>query len=117
VVLQNCLETSEETSTILNVLKGCAFDRSWRIRYSFAENITAVKHFAAFEQIVLDFTQLLRDSEPEVRSIAIEQLPKLANLISVETFRAKIVPSFDGLAKDPSQHVKLSLIHTLCQIA
>jgi len=72
VVLTNCLEMQEESSTVLNVLKGCAFDKSWRIRYAFAENIMTVSTLKSFETIVLDFIQLLRDVEPEVRSIAID---------------------------------------------
>lgn len=117
VVLTNCLEMQEESSTVLNVLKGCAFDKSWRIRYAFAENIMTVSTLKSFETIVLDFIQLLRDVEPEVRSIAIDQLPKLASKITLDLFRSKVVPTFEALAKDPSQHVKLSLISTLCQIS
>merc|ERR1719401_1488703 len=79
LAITNCTELGKLKSNpewqaqILPVVKACADDRSWRVRYSMADSIKQLcEGFKAQAQSVIIplFLKQLADQEPEVRTIA-----------------------------------------------
>ena len=62
------------------------------------------------------YLELLKDKEPEVRSEAISKVSELSRYASESAILDHLMPVISNLAKDPSQHVRGSLAHSICEI-
>lgn len=104
-------------------LKAASENRySWRLRFAVAENAAQLSQYltkAAVEDEILGFYELLlRDSEPEVRSEAVAQVPLVARYCTSSVFVERILPIIkDQIANDASQHVKGSMASAICEMA
>lgn len=63
------------------------------------------------------YESYFKDSEPEVRSIAILKFPDICSKIPEKVLSERIVPVLKGLASDTSQHVRHSIAQILVKIA
>ena len=102
----------------LGVIKSCASDRSWRVRYTVAENMERIcESGASLVELVPGFLGWLGDGEAEVRSIAVIKLPILVNKLPESVIMEQIIPALEPLAKDTSPHVKFALMQSICKVA
>ena len=90
-----------------------ATDKSWRVRYNastfFVPLAKACGPETVVDTLVSIFTGLLKDSEPEVKTIICAQLPGFAALLSAESVMNDIMPAVKLLIVDPSLHVRASV--------
>ncbi len=104
--------------TQLNVIKSCASDRSWRVRYTVAENMDRIcEAVVSSEELVPGFLSWLSDAESEVRSIAVMKLPVLISKLPEAITLSQVIPALEPLTKDASPHVKFALMQSICKIA
>lgn len=117
--LARYIEEKERDSTLLEfVLKMDANKKNWRIRYHLPDSLTGLASDLSKEALqskVIPFYQtLVKDSEHEVRSNALNQFVGFAKTVH-QRFGDKeltipIVEAMKDLAKDPSHHVRASLV-------
>jgi serine/threonine-protein phosphatase 2A regulatory subunit A len=70
------------------------------------------------QYIIPIYTTLMNDSEPEVRSEAVNRLAELAEYCNTTTIVQKVLPGLKlQLTTESNQHVKGSMAHTVCKIA
>lgn len=94
---------------------------SWRLRFAVAESAAVICSFVSKERVnedVVNFYELLlRDSEPEVRSEALNKMPQVAVNCDPQVLSEKILPIIkEQLCSDTSQHVKGSLASAICEL-
>lgn len=113
----------ELKDSIIPAIKSCAEDKSsWRVRFSVCEIsgklAAAVGHDIADEHIVPIMEKLLKDSEAEVRSQAVERISELAQHVSVEVVCDKLLGIVSSnMCSDSSQHVRGALACAIPKIA
>lgn len=95
---------------------------SWRLRFAIAEHAAQICGYVSKscvnEDILSFYELLLRDGEPEVRSEAIANIPKVAKYCSKEILIEKVLPILkEQMANDSSQHVKGSMAQAICELA
>lgn len=109
--------------TVLPNFKQASENRfSWRIRFAVAENAAQLAGYVsqeAVEEDILGFYELLlRDSEAEVRSEAVAQVPLIAKHCQSYIFVDRILPIIrEQIANDNSQHVKGSMAQAICDMS
>lgn len=121
-VRQMALQSSEhqaiDQESLTRVVKTCARDKSWRIRYSLVEYLaTNGGKIDAFGKLVPELLSLLGDSEAEVRSVMLLKMPQFATFLGKGQFVTKLLPALENLTKDPSAYVKYSLVTSLSEIS
>jgi serine/threonine-protein phosphatase 2A regulatory subunit A len=118
MVLHSTEHECVDQDSIALVVRACARDRSWRIRYSVVEYL-AVKggDIAGFSKFVPELLSLQGDPEPEVRSVMLLKMPQFAAYLGKAQFVAKLFPVLENLTKDPSPYVKLSLVTAISEIS
>jgi hypothetical protein len=95
--------------------------KSWRIRYSLAECLGNMMHKFDKDTIKKDilecFEELLKDSEAEVRAIAILKTPLLAEKLSKQQSYTTLFQYFEKASKDGTKDtpptVKLALVEAI----
>ena len=63
------------------------------------------------------YVEFLKDTEQEVKSIAILKLPEICEKLTEKTIIETIAPLLKGLATDPSPHVRQSIGQILVKVA
>jgi serine/threonine-protein phosphatase 2A regulatory subunit A len=120
LAINNCvalgkLKNSVEWQTqILAVVKACAEDKSWRVRYMIADNVKQLCEIfpaMASAQVVPLYLRLLSDSEVEVRTIAAARIAAVATVSPTKEFLETLMPTMEKLTypRETSQHVRASL--------
>lgn len=94
--------------------------KNWRVRYVVGEMFPQLVNSLSKDIIknygIGAYEQLLKDSEPEVRSIGVQTLYSLlSNLPSSQL--GQFVQLLQGIASDVQLHVRLSLADQLCKIS
>ncbi|KRX09975.1 Armadillo-type fold [Pseudocohnilembus persalinus] len=95
--------------------------QQWRVRYAIAEVLP--KQISYVDQVTLKndfltlYDSLLKDSEQEVKSIALQNLPEFCKQLTKSLIQINILPLFKNLVQDKSYHVKSSLGEVICDIA
>lgn len=99
---------------ILAVVKACAEDKSWRVKYTMAEKVKEL--LEAFQSqgssfVVPLFLRLLADQEIEVRMIAAARIGAVAAVSPTKEFLETLLPAMEKLTKprEHSEHVRASL--------
>ena len=104
-------------SALMSLIKTCASDRSWRVRYSVAVSVDSLcSGNESTEDWLPAVLSWLSDSETEVRSVSALKLPLLIPKIRPESVLTQILPALEPLCRDQSPHVKVALMHSLCQM-
>ncbi|CAK81537.1 unnamed protein product (macronuclear) [Paramecium tetraurelia] len=95
-------------------------EKSWRVRYTVPECLESI--IEVVDKTILKtkavpvFQQLLKDPEPEVRSITVMTIYNLLKEIPI-TLKDQFLPFFQALSTDTSQHVRMSLAEQICKIS
>jgi len=111
-----CVETILEIASLLNkeenklhtlpIVLLVGEDKSWRVRYHFAEMFPrVVKAFGkeiTESSLIQTFSQLLRDTEADVKSIALDSLNEIYTSISIEKIMSFIFPNLETIISDYS---------------
>jgi serine/threonine-protein phosphatase 2A regulatory subunit A len=101
---------------LIKLIKKLAKDKSWRVRYTLVENLNhLLEPFESAENLLNEIVGLLNDTEPEVKCIILSNLHFVIERLTKDKVEVYILPSFEKLAKDPSQYVRLSLVQAICQ--
>lgn len=110
-------------------------NKSWRIRYAVAEILEILasnlgkqdashppwqslpEREVSRKELVSMLESLLKDSELEVRSFALNKLLVISPQLNEGVLASNILPILNGLVQDTSQHVRSSLGEILCGIS
>mmetsp|Transcript_52214 Transcript_52214/g.117606 ORF Transcript_52214/g.117606 Transcript_52214/m.117606 type:complete len:591 (-) Transcript_52214:51-1823(-) len=127
LAINNCiafgkLQGSEFHESILEVVKACAEDKSWRVRYVMADNIEQlckVFQASALTTMVPLFLQQLSDQEVEVRMIASARISAVAAVNPTKDFLESLIPLLEKLThpREQSQHVRVSMAGSILSLA
>jgi len=126
--VDNCSELSplltldQKAHFIVPVVKQCAQDKSWRVRYCAAEKMgvlaAALGPQITNTELMSLFVRLLKDTEAEVRGAAAKQVSEMAQIASsAEVVMEQILPCVEELVHDSSQHVRTSLACAIMGLA
>ena len=100
-----------------NYAKLFSEDKSWRIRFSFSDNICDLIETAdeatRNEFIAPLFASLLKDSESEVRTSAASKYSHFCKMINKDTIISKIIPCLNDISKDPFSFVRKAISENL----
>ncbi|GMF65037.1 unnamed protein product [Phytophthora lilii] len=98
---------------VLPTIFDTARDGSWRVRWSVANRFPEICEALNAETINSTFcdsvVSLLEDNEAEVRTAATSKILGVARLLQPQRIVEKIVPCFQRLARDMSDHVRSAL--------
>ncbi|CAD8092055.1 unnamed protein product [Paramecium sonneborni] len=100
-------------------------EKTWRVRYTVPECLESIidiivkinkdKSILKVKAVPV-FQLLLKDSEPEVRSITVMSIYHLLKELPVN-LKESFLPFFQALSTDTSQHVRMSLAEQICKIS
>eukprot|EP00928_Gymnodinium_smaydae_P072085 TRINITY_DN55505_c0_g1_i1.p1 TRINITY_DN55505_c0_g1~~TRINITY_DN55505_c0_g1_i1.p1 ORF type:complete len:594 (+),score=139.94 TRINITY_DN55505_c0_g1_i1:127-1908(+) len=112
----------EWKAQILEVIKGSAEDKSWRMRYMMADHVKRLCEAFPAEAataVVPLHLKLLSDLEAEVRTIAAARISEVAAFCSSQESADNLLPCLEKLTlpKEPSQHVRASLAGSILGLA
>jgi len=116
------LTMEEFREELLPIVVTCAKDpRAWRVRFAVADHIASFAEEVDDPQSRQEFMEvmliLFKDTEAEVRSSAVCNLPKFSLCYDKQEIIEKIIPQFSVLSQDTSQHVKGAFVEILCKMA
>mmetsp|Transcript_55789 Transcript_55789/g.126035 ORF Transcript_55789/g.126035 Transcript_55789/m.126035 type:complete len:596 (+) Transcript_55789:102-1889(+) len=105
---------AEWQAQILPIVKACAEDKSWRVRYIMAENVKQlcdVFQAGVKTAIVPLFLKQLSDQEVEVRTIAAARIADVSAFNPTKDFLDTLMLAMERLTmpREHSQHVRASL--------
>lgn len=119
---------------IVDMLRGFAVDKSWRVRYMVADQLSdmcdALGPEATRKDLLPSFLRLLKDNEPEVRTAAAFKVSDLTKRIlalpppsegengtGLDLVLRDILPPIQELVNDSSQHVRAALASNIMGLA
>lgn len=118
---------------IVEMVRGFAIDKSWRVRYMVADQLSSLCEALGAEATRADllpaFVKVLKDSEPEVRTAAANKVTSMAKRIvqlpppaggegtGLELVVRKIMPIVEEMVSDTSQHVRSALASNIMGLA
>jgi serine/threonine-protein phosphatase 2A regulatory subunit A len=112
VALAGVLSPEEQRQHVLPLVQSAAEDKSWRVRLKIAQRFPTLCKKMSPDQsatfILTSFSNLLRDSEEEVRIVAANAISDAVPFLTSEQLQS-IVPQLQGLAMDSSAHVRSAL--------
>lgn len=120
--------------TIVDMIRGFSGDKSWRVRYMIADQLSelcdALGPMSTRSDLLPAYIRVLKDNEPEVRTAAafkvtdmtkrIVSLPpptKEGELTGMELTMRDILPIVEDLVRDASQHVRAALASNIMGLA
>lgn len=119
---------------IVEMLRGFAVDKSWRVRYMVADQLSkmcdALGPKATRKELLPAYLKLLKDNEPEVRTAAAYKVSEMTERIvklpapaegetgtGLELVIRDILPLIQQLVNDSSQHVRAALASNIMLMA
>lgn len=122
IALGKLKSTSDWHSRIVPVMKACAEDKSWRVRYMMADHVKQlcdVFREEATTAVVPLYLRLLSDPEVEVRMVAASRVAAAAAVNPTKEFLDTLVPAMVKLTmpQEHSQHVRASLAGSALSLA
>jgi len=120
LAIQNCIAlgrlkgSPEWHAQIIPIVKACAEDKSWRVRYMVADHakqLCEVFAAKATTHIVPLYLRLLSDLEVEVRTVAAARIADVSAVSPTKEFLETLMPAMEKLTmpREHSQHVRASL--------
>mmetsp|Transcript_65918 Transcript_65918/g.151005 ORF Transcript_65918/g.151005 Transcript_65918/m.151005 type:complete len:591 (-) Transcript_65918:122-1894(-) len=107
--------------SVMPVVRSCQQDFSWRVRFTFADNMHTLVGMAEDPdrgELVRMYQEFLGDAEADVRSAAARRLPAVAKAIpDKEWFMTTIKETLDTLVQDSAEHVRVSFAAVLLSLA
>ncbi|KAI6205334.1 Serine/threonine-protein phosphatase 2A 65 kDa regulatory subunit A alpha isoform [Aphelenchoides besseyi] len=118
-------DDAAKLNQIKPIMKELAVDRSWRSRYMVAERIVeiqeAFKDKITLDEMVTIYTNLLKDTEGEVRDAAASKLHAFCAALPEpgrkEAVVSEILTVIKPLTSDANQHVKIALASVIMGLA
>ncbi|KAI6194293.1 Serine/threonine-protein phosphatase 2A 65 kDa regulatory subunit A beta isoform-like protein [Aphelenchoides besseyi] len=118
-------DDAAKLNQIKSIMKELAVDRSWRSRYMVAERIVeiqeAFKDKITLDEMVSIYTNLLKDTEGEVRDAAASKLHAFCAALPEpgrkEAVVNEILTVIKPLTSDANQHVKIALASVIMGLA
>lgn len=116
------LDGNLTSKVVLPIVKAHSADLSWRVRNHLAKDFAVVAQSQGFHEpshkadlsVVFDsFAALLQDFEAEVRTSAVENIARMAQLGGVDLFKSHLAPLLPSLADDPVMEVRSQLAQTI----
>ncbi|OMJ90390.1 hypothetical protein SteCoe_7309 [Stentor coeruleus] len=81
-------------------------DKSWKVRYHFAQKFPAIAQALGKDitesSLIQTFVQLLRDNEADVKTTALESLRSTLHFISRDRVQTLVFPTIEGVVEDNS---------------
>lgn len=119
LTINNCISlgrlnnSSDSRARIVEIVRACAEDKSWRVRYMVADNMKPlcdVFESEATASIIPLYLKLLGDPEAEVRTIAVARIAAVAAFSPTPAFLDQLMPVMEKLThpQELSQHVRAS---------
>lgn len=120
LAIKNCIalgrlkDSPDWQGQIIPVMKACAEDKSWRVRYMMADNVQElcdVFRSKATSAVLPLYLRLLSDQEVEVRMIAAARIAAVSAFNPTKEFLEALVPAMEKLTfpREHSNHVRASL--------
>jgi len=109
VALGRLCNNAQWQEKFLLVVKACAEDKSWRVRYTMAasvQQLLEVFQDKASTRILPLYMRLLADQEVEVRMIAAARIGAVAAFSPTKEFLETLVPAMEKLTR-PREHSEL----------
>lgn len=118
MALQSIVGVVKDPDSLLEVIKTHAKDKSWRVRYTLVENLDKItESIESLFPVKSEILELLKDPEIEVRCITLSTLSFIVKKLPNNIICEEIIPCFENLCKDISQHVRLSLMKAICEVS
>lgn len=121
-VLGSLFDAETNAKNVLQGIKVCALDKSWRVRFMVAEQICPIAR--CFSQSVINdefvpiFVKLLRDAEAEVRTAMAKTVSEFVKVVQpLEITINQILPPIKELSSDGSEHVRCELASVVTGLA
>lgn len=116
------LRKDEANNAMITLLKNIDNEKkSWRVRYALAEVLPSMlgslDKETILKEIVDIYENFMKDTEPEVKSIAALKFPEIAEKMNEKMIIDRIIPILKNLAEDTNQHVRHALAQILVKIA
>lgn len=118
---------------IVEMVRGFAMDKSWRVRYMVADQLSslceALGPGPTRSDLLPAFVKVLKDSEPEVRTAAANKVTAMAKRVvelpppageestGLELVVREILPIVEEMVSDTSQHVRSALASNIMGLA
>jgi serine/threonine-protein phosphatase 2A regulatory subunit A len=81
-------------------------DKSWKVRYHFAQKFPSVAEALGRDitesSLIQTFVQLLRDNEADVKTVALDSLKSTLHFISRDRVQALVFPTIESVVSDNS---------------
>mmetsp|Transcript_81622 Transcript_81622/g.141873 ORF Transcript_81622/g.141873 Transcript_81622/m.141873 type:complete len:596 (+) Transcript_81622:118-1905(+) len=121
IILGRLNSSPDWQAEILPVVKSCAEDKSWRVRYMMADHVKQlceVFQAKCTTAIVPLYLRLLSDPEVEVRTIAAARIAAVAAVSPTKEFLEQLMPAIEKLTlpREHSQHVRASLAGSILSL-
>mmetsp|Transcript_31456 Transcript_31456/g.91987 ORF Transcript_31456/g.91987 Transcript_31456/m.91987 type:complete len:596 (+) Transcript_31456:44-1831(+) len=119
LAVKNCIalgklrNTPDWQNQIIPIMKACAEDKSWRVRYMMAESVQQlceVFKTKTTSSVLPLYLRLLSDQEVEVRMIAAARIAAVSAFNPTKEFLESLLPAMEKLTmpREHSQHVRAS---------
>ena len=120
--LSKVLSTTSFSAQVLPLVASAVVDASWRIRWSVANHLHIL--FVSFhgdksmvDKLLVVYSDLLSDSESEVRAAALATVDAVCKHLSKEQIVNSIFPQLRRIANDSSEVARASLANVLNNIS
>jgi len=114
------LSSSKYETHIIPYLKKYAEEKSWRLRYLFANQIldlaAALGEDLAQSKLLVYYCDFLTDPESEVRTAAVSKLNIFVKNLDKDHTLNKIIPAFKTLVDDSFTYVRVALAENLLSV-
>ena len=104
------LRQDQKEKIILELVASIVNEKSWRVKYSFAEKICDLCSFFdnkfVEEKFVPVLMLFLKDKEPEVKCSVLASFDKYLQYISMDKFKESFLSIFEELSNDQNLHVR-----------
>ena len=119
VQLAKLFQNSDLQKTNLQFVVAASEDKSWRVRNELAIIFPQfIEYFSSqINELVPTLSNLIKDSETEVKISALKSLNMLISKISSDKIQACVIPSLRGLNNESSKEVKANVGESFGPIA
>ena len=119
IQLVKLFQNTDNQRLNVQVVVAASEDKSWRVRHELAHIFPQlIEGFGSqINELVPTLGNLIKDSEMEVRNVALEGLAQIIRYFNSEKVSICIIPAILSVANDSTPHVKASIGECLGPIA
>lgn len=120
-LLKKVPSSSSALTDLLPTIKAAVEDPSWRIRQGISKNYVTFATSYSGQEVKNDLFPggilLMQDSEPEVRTSALQSMPAFVAPVTPTAFLAQFAPMATQLVEDPNSGVRKVLAEVCIDVA